>query len=144
MSKKFNEEIKEDLINLYLSGENITNIATKLKVGSRQTIYDWLRREDVQGDIEERRRQLAKQGNEVIMKDINKYIANIQELANQKDDKRVALQANQYLMNRVYGNPNQTIINIDETKNNANNIDDDKFDEELDELDNEFNNEIKE
>lgn len=47
---------------------------------------------------------MAPQGNSYIMKDLTTYIDNIKALANDKSDKRVALSANQYLLNRIYGN----------------------------------------
>lgn len=99
---------QENMISLLLNGENITDIAKKLHC-SRQTIYDWLKRDDVKADVDRRRRDLINQGNQLIVNDLASYISNIKELANDKSDKRVCLAANQYLINRIYGNPASTV-----------------------------------
>lgn len=96
------------MVSLLLKGENITDIAKKLHC-SRQSIYDWLKRDDVKADVDRRRRDLINQGNQIIVNDLASYIENIKDLANDKSDKRVCLAANQYLINRIYGNPTSTL-----------------------------------
>ena len=63
------------------------------------------------------------------MKDITTYIENIQELARDKSDKRVCLAANQYLINRLYGNPTNSIVTEDKTDNKKEDFDLDILDE---------------
>ena len=95
---------QHDMITMLIEGNTITDIAKRLRV-QRQTIYNWIAKDDVKAELDRRRRDLARQGNGLILKDITTYIDNIKELANDKSDKRVCLAANQYLLNRIYGNP---------------------------------------
>ena len=106
----------EEMITMLIMGENISDIAKKLSV-QRQTIYNWLGRDDVKVEIDRRRSELSRQGNEFIRKDLLTYIGNIKELANDKSDKRVCLAANQYLINRIYGNPSSQATSEDKENN---------------------------
>lgn len=99
---------QEDMITMLIEGENITDIAKRLKV-TRNTIYAWMKLDNVKAELDKRKQELARQGNQMILKDLNTYITNIKELANDKSDKRVCLAANQYLINRIYGSPTTTI-----------------------------------
>ncbi|MDK2800577.1 MAG: hypothetical protein PWQ70_2196 [Clostridiales bacterium] len=128
--QKFNDRYKEQLIMLYISGESKTKIAEKLKV-SRQTVYDWLEREDVKTELDKARRYLERQGNELILKDLKSYIDNVKELANQKDDKRTALAANQYLIDRIYG---KTVGKLDITAEAKQSTPNEDILEEFDEI----------
>lgn len=92
------------MVNCLIEGENITDIAKQLNV-SRQTIYDWMKRENVKAEIDKRRQEITRQATAIILQDITKNIRNIQALANDPSDKRTALAANQYLINRIFGNP---------------------------------------
>ena len=117
-----------DMIALYLKGENISDIAKKLNV-NRKTIYNWLDKDNVKAELDKRRRDLTNQANQILMKDITTYIENIQELARDKSDKRVCLAANQYLINRLYGNPTNSIVTEDKTDNKKEYFDLDILDE---------------
>ena len=99
---------QSDMINYLINGENITDIAAHLNV-SRQTIYDWMKREIVKAELDRRRRDITRQATAIILSDITKNIRNIQALANDPSDKRTALAANQYLINRVFGNPKESL-----------------------------------
>ena len=99
---------QSDMINYLINGENITDIAAHLNV-SRQTIYDWMKREIVKAELDRRRRDITRQATAIILSDITKNIRNIQALANDPSDKRTALAANQYLTNRVFGNPKESL-----------------------------------
>lgn len=109
---------QEKVISLYIEGNTIVDIAKVIRV-SRQTIYSWLGKDDVKAEMDRRKQDLANQGNQLILKDVTTYIDNIKELAKDKSDKRVSLAANQYLLNRVYGNPTST-IETDEGSNSSN------------------------
>ena len=89
---------------MLINGESISDIAKKLG-RSRQTIYDWLNKDFIKAELDKKRRELTNQGNAIILKDLSTYISNIKALANDPADKRVALAANQYLINRIYGTP---------------------------------------
>jgi len=109
---------REKMITLYIEGNKITDIAKVVDV-SRQTIYSWLNEEDVKAEMDGRRRDIANHGNQLILKDADTYISNIKALANDKSDKRVCLAANQYLLNRIYGNPTVAIENANDEDNNG-------------------------
>lgn len=99
---------QNDMIIYLIQGENITDIAKKLN-RSRQTIYDWMNKSYVKAELDRRRRELTHQGNNIILRDLTTYINNIKALANDNSDKRVALAANQYLINRIYGTPTAVV-----------------------------------
>jgi len=103
---------------MYIRGETITDIADKLN-RSRQTIYDWLKKPNVKFELDRRRQDLANQGNALILKDVKTYIGTIKDLAKDKSDKRVALAANQYLLNRVFGSPVNNLMVSDSSNDNV-------------------------
>lgn len=110
---------QSDMIVMIINGETITDVADRLN-RSRQTIYDWLNKDYVKVELDKRRRELTHQGNSIILKDLTTYINNIKALANDDSDKRVALAANQYLINRVYGSPTAIVdINNNDADNTA-------------------------
>ncbi|EJO5346398.1 helix-turn-helix domain-containing protein [Clostridium botulinum] len=116
------------MITMLIEGVGSTDIAKKLNV-TRQTIYNWQEKDHVKAELDRRRRELSRQGNHLIMKDLTTYIDNIKQLANDKSDKRVSLAANQYLLNRIYGNP--TSVVEDNTTDNNDNVDTNVLEEEL-------------
>ncbi len=118
MSDKVITKQQEEMVSMMLSGEAITDIAKKLHC-SRQSIYDWLKKDDVKAEVDRRRHDLINQGNQLIVNDLASYINNIKVLANDKSDKRVSLAANQYLINRIYGNPT-SVVDTGETSDNDN------------------------
>ncbi|MGF0552855.1 helix-turn-helix domain-containing protein [Clostridioides difficile] len=109
-------ELSEDESNavyLLISGLTVTEVAKAIGV-TRQTIYNWMNREHIRKEIDRRKQELTNQGNLLILKDLETYINNIKELASDKSDKRVMLAANQYLINRIYGTPTNTIIQAED------------------------------
>jgi predicted DNA-binding protein YlxM (UPF0122 family) len=102
-------EEQSKMLTLLIQGETITDIANFLN-RSRQTIYEWLKKPHVNFELNNRRQDLTNQGNAIILKDLKTYINNIKDLAKDDSDKRVALAANQYLINRVYGSPTNNLV----------------------------------
>ncbi|RXM68369.1 helix-turn-helix domain-containing protein [Clostridium tetani] len=119
---------QNDMVTMLIEGENITDIAKKLNV-TRNTIYAWMSKDNVKAELDKRKRELANQGNQMILKDLTTYITNIKELANDNSDKRVCLAANQYLINRIYGNP--TNVLEDNSTNESDTLNDNELEEEL-------------
>lgn len=117
MSTDIISQQQEDMISMILKGENITTIAKKINV-TRSTIYSWLNKDFIKNEIDRRRKDIVNQGNNYILKDAKSYIDNIKALANDKSDKRVCLAANQYLLNRIYGNPTSVIESNGEDNGN--------------------------
>lgn len=111
---------REKVITLYIEGNKITDIAKIVRV-SRQTIYSWLNEDEVKAELDKRKQDLANRGNQLILKDITTYIDNIKALASNCTDNRVKLAANQYLLNRVYGNPTNIVQTNDD--NDSDNVD---------------------
>lgn len=109
---------QNDMVTMLIQGETITDIAKKLGV-VRQTVYDWMAKDNIKAVLDRRRQDLTNQGNRLILKDINTYIGNIKELANDDSDKRVCLAANQYLLNRILGNPTTSIIDANSDDNDG-------------------------
>ncbi|HDK7158931.1 TPA: helix-turn-helix domain-containing protein [Clostridium botulinum] len=116
------------MITMLIEGVGITDIAKKLNV-TRQTIYNWQEKDHIKAELDRRRRELSRQGNNLIMKDLTTYIDNIKQLANDNSDKRVSLAANQYLLNRIYGNP--TSVVEENSNENNDNIDTNVLEQEL-------------
>lgn len=110
---------QEKLITMLIEGNRITDIAKKIGV-SRQTIYSWKDNSEVKAELDRRKQDLANQGNQLILRDLTTYIDNVKDLANDKSDKRVCLAANQYLLNRIYGNPTAVLeTNNEDTGDNV-------------------------
>lgn len=110
---------QEKLITMLIEGNRITDIAKKIGV-SRQTIYSWKDNSEVKAELDRRKQDLANQGNQLILRDLTTYIDNVKDLANDKSDKRVCLAANQYLLNRIYGNPTAVVeTNNEDTGDNV-------------------------
>lgn len=121
--------VKEsDMITMLIEGHSITDIAKKLNI-TRQTVYNWMEKDNIKAELDRRRRELSRQGNSIILKDLTTYIDNIKNLANDKSDKRVSLAANQYLLNRIYGNPTNVVE--DNTDSTGDNVDTNVLEEEL-------------
>lgn len=131
--QKFNDQKMEELVILYIQGEKLTHIAKKMNI-SRQTVYDWLAKDEVKASLDKHRRYLERQGNELILKDLQSYIDNIKELAKQCDDKRTSLAANQYLIDRIYGKTTTKLDLEASTKQTNNTVDEDIIDAEIDEI----------
>ncbi|AVP61705.1 resolvase [Clostridium botulinum] len=119
---------QSDMITMLIEGHSITDIAKKLNV-TRNTIYAWMNKDNVKAELDRRKRELAHQGNQIILKDLTTYIDNIKNLANDRSDKRVSLAANQYLLNRIYGNP--TSVVEENSNENNDNLDTNVLEEEL-------------
>ncbi|MBW5458508.1 MAG: helix-turn-helix domain-containing protein [Clostridium botulinum] len=119
---------QSDMVTMLIEGHSITDIAKKLNV-TRNTIYAWMNKDNVKAELDRRKRELAHQGNQIILKDLTTYIDNIKNLANDRSDKRVSLAANQYLLNRIYGNP--TSVVEDNKENNNDTLDTNVLEEEL-------------
>lgn len=128
MPANFLNEKESKLVDLLIEGHTVTDIHRELNI-TRQTVYTWMEKEHIKAELDSRRRELARQGNNLIMKDLTTYIESIKALARDKSDKRVSLAANQYLLNRIYGNPAGV---LDESNsNNDENVDKNELEMEL-------------
>ncbi|MBO0558947.1 helix-turn-helix domain-containing protein [Clostridium botulinum] len=122
---------QSDMITMLIEGHSITDIAKKLNI-TRNTVYAWMKRDNINAELDKRKQELKSQGNQIILKDLSTYIGNIKDLANDKSDKRVSLAANQYLLNRIYGNP--TCTTEDNNNENNDNLNENELEKELNEF----------
>lgn len=113
------------MIELILSGANITEIAKKIGC-TRQSIYTWKDKPHIKAEIEARRYELKRSAHNNITKDICTYVDNIKDLACNSTDQRVRLQANRYLIDQCLGVPtaakDESIITGDESNKDVNTL----------------------
>lgn len=95
---------KDRMIDMLLSGINVTEIAKALNV-SRQSIYAWKKEKEVEAELERRREQLKKSAQDKITNDVCTYVDNMKDLACNSNDIRVRFQANKYLIDQCLGSP---------------------------------------
>lgn len=126
---------KDKMIEMYLANVKITDIAKKLNV-SRQTIYSWLKEKDVMAEVDERRQQLKKKGQNKITQNICTCIDNVLELANSCADPRVRLQANKYIIDQGLGSPSAAKEDVVDNSGNNKNVDDNTLKQEIEEIKN--------
>ncbi|WP_252239001.1 helix-turn-helix domain-containing protein [Clostridium sp. VAP51] len=125
---------QDKMIDMILSGESIAEIARKLNV-ARSTIYTWKEKENIKAELESRRQQLKKTGQDKISSDICTYINNMKEMANQKTDNRVRFQANKYLIDQCLGSPTAAKEEV-KTSNGKDNPDKNTLKAELEDIKN--------
>jgi len=119
---------QSDMITMLISGEGVMDIAKKVNV-SRQTVYAWMNKDNIKAELDRRKQDLTHQGTALMLRGLETYITTIKELAADKSDKRVCLAANQYLINRIYGNPTQS-VEVSEIEN-ADNLNENDLEKEL-------------
>lgn len=121
-------EKQEKMISMIIQGETIAAIARSVNV-TRSTIYSWLNKDNIKVELNRRRQDIVNEGNNYILKDVKSYIDKIKELAKDKSDKRTCLAANQYLLNRVYGNT--TSVAEIYSDDDSDNVDENELAEQL-------------
>jgi transposase-like protein len=121
-------EKQEKMISMIIQGETIAAIARSVNV-TRSTIYSWLNKDNIKAELNRRRQDIVNEGNNYILKDVKSYIDKIKELAKDKSDKRTCLAANQYLLNRVYGNTTSVAETYSDETDNS--IDENELAEQL-------------
>lgn len=110
---------QSEMIDYLIEGKSISEIA-KLLNKARTTIYAWLKLDQVNEELEDRKRELTRVARDKINSSIDMCINNLLELANSSNDQRVKMQAIKYLLDRALGTP--TIAKEDE--NDSGNKDD--------------------
>ena len=97
-------EQQSQMIDLLISGEQKTNIATKLGV-SRQTIYAWLQLKEVKKEKQRRLNDIKKEAKNKIATKVDNCIDVIYEIALKSKDTRTKFQAAKYLCDQFIGSP---------------------------------------
>lgn len=119
------DERKEQAITYLLAGYTISDVA-RLINASRQTIYNWLEDEEFRAELDKRRQEIVKAGNQKIVKDLDLYINKIKLLATKAKSEKVQLDAAIYLLDRVYGTPRSKVdIDVEKTEETSEKVDKD-------------------
>lgn len=126
---------KDKMIEMYLSNVKITEIANKLNV-SRQTIYAWLKEKEVMAEVEERRQQLKKIGQNKITQNVCTCIDNMIDLANNSTDPRVKYNANKYIIDQGLGSPSAAKEDSNTNSTGTENVDKNTLKAELEDIKN--------
>lgn len=115
---------QSEMIDYLIEGKSISEIA-KILNKARTTIYAWLKLEQVNEELEDRKRELTRADRDKINSSVDMCINNLLELANFSNDQRVKMQANKYLLDRALGTPT---IAKEEDDNSSNKDDKNKND----------------
>ncbi|AGK96790.1 helix-turn-helix domain-containing protein [Clostridium pasteurianum] len=113
-----NELLQDKFVQMYCTGLKIVDIAIEFGV-DRSTPYLWLKRDDIKDKIEKYKQEIETTGKNFIKGRYVEYLKNIDKLARQDDDKRTALSANQWLVEKMDG---KATTMIDLTTKDGNNI----------------------
>lgn len=110
-----NEANIETFTNMVVLGCSVPDIVKEIGF-VRQTYYQWIEDENILKEIDRRRQIVHTEGQAFIRSRYKKYLSNIDELCNDKTDKRTCLSANIYLIDRVDGKANANIdVNVVDT-----------------------------
>lgn len=124
---------QDKMIDLLLTGENISDIAKQLNV-ARSTIYDWKSRSEIKAELERRREQLKKSAQDKITNDVCTYVDNMKELACNSTDIRVKYQANKYLIDQCLGSPSAAKEDNKDTNTGKENTDTNTLKKQLEDI----------
>lgn len=124
---------QDKMIDLLLTGENISDIAKQLNV-ARSTIYDWKSRSEIKAELERRREQLKKSAQDKITNDVCTYVDNMKELACNSTDIRVKYQANKYLIDQCLGSPSAAKEDNKDTNTGKENTDTNTLKKEIEDI----------
>lgn len=117
-------------IEYYLKGNNISEIAKKIGV-SRTSVYKYLANSEVKTELDKRSAEIRNQANNTLTTKLDKYIANLEEIAFSSDSDKTRADVLQYLVDRVLGKSTSKVADVTEQEK-AKGID---LDADLDKLD---------
>lgn len=118
-------------IELYITGENISNIAKKLGC-TRQSCYNWLDKDDIRAEIDRRLTQIKSHSDNKLQGKLDVYLSELEGIAFHSKSDKVKADVLQYLVDRVLGKTTTKVADVSQDKE-LKNID---IDKELAELDN--------
>lgn len=93
---------KEKMIELHLLGTQKTVIARELGC-NRASIYNWLEDAEVKQEIEKRQKEIISKSNSFILGNVQTHLDVLHSIAVDQKDKRSALTASIYLIDRALG-----------------------------------------
>ena len=91
-----------DAIEELIKGENISNIAKKLKI-SRASLYNWLDDEGFKLELDKRRQIISRNALNRVNIKVNEYLEGIEKIAKTTDNDNTALTAYGMLLDRALG-----------------------------------------
>ena len=91
-----------DAIEELMKGENISNIAKKLKI-SRASIYNWLDDEEFKLELDKRKQIISRNALNRVNIKVNEYLEGIEKIAKTTDNDNTALTAYGMLLDRALG-----------------------------------------
>ena len=125
-----------DAIEELIKGENISNIAKKLKI-SRASLYNWLDDEGFKLELDKRRQIISRNALNRVNIKVNEYLEGIEKIAKTTDNDNTALTAYGMLLDRALGKATSkqdiSVTNNDSVKEEVN------LDDLLDTADNVIN-----
>ena len=109
-------EQQSEMIDYLIAGNNKTDIAKLLNV-SRQTVYEWLKNEEVQAEKQKRLNNIKKDAKNKIATKVDSCLDVIYEIAIKSKDMRTKFQAAKYLCDQFIGAPttDKTVEERDKT-----------------------------
>jgi len=113
----------ERFINMIVLGVGRTEIEKEIGI-KPSTYYSWLACGEIIDEIEKRRIEIKDEGMRYIKGRYKKYLSNLDKLANNFEDKRSCLAANQFLIEKMDGK-NTTKLEITEREIIVDIVDDD-------------------
>lgn len=129
------DERKEIAISALIIGNGPSEASRKANV-SRGTIYSWLENKEFKDELEKRRKLIVTEGNNYIIANNQSHLEVIHNLAVSTSDKRTALAAACYLVDRAMGKV-ATKIALDNDDNNKDSVPTDVLAAEIREWENE-------
>ena len=108
------------MINMLIEGVPKLTIAKDLKI-SRQTIYDWMDKEEIKLEIGRRRQKMCEEALGQVKGDTNKLLAELEKMALTSENESIKVQCINSLLDRILGKA--TAKQEIELSNADNNID---------------------
>ena len=92
------------MINMLIEGKTKSAIAKELKV-CRQTIYDWLDKDEISAELDRRRQKMCDEALNSVKGDVNKLLAELEKMALTSENENIKVQCINSLLDRILGKP---------------------------------------
>lgn len=122
---------QKKFIDLYFTGDNMTNIAKRIGV-SRQSCYKYLDNDEVKAEMDRRLTEIKSQADKKLKGKLDVYISKLEEIAFNGKSEKTRADTLQYLVDRVLGKTTTKVEDVSKD-NNGTKVD---LDNQLKELDN--------
>ena len=117
-------EKQNKMIQMLVEGKTKTAIAKELKM-SRQTIYDWLKIDEISPELDRRRQIMCNEALGEAKSDVKKLLAELERLALTSESESIRVQCINSLLDRILGRPStKSEISIDKATESDIELDD--------------------